>query len=115
MTVLISKGTYAGGFFGTRQDEQIDLYAFRQHLKVYIIQRPDQGSAMYTVQVVSTTQRPLKAASLKWLLVWEQWLEHTFQGQGSRGGTSGYQGPALRSPGGPVFSVTSSNEAPYLG
>lgn len=32
--------------------------------------------------LVSTTQSSFKAVSLKWPLVWEWWVECTFQGQG---------------------------------
>lgn len=37
---------------------------------------------MYTIQMVSAICYSLKAAPMKWFLVWEQWLECTFQAQG---------------------------------
>ena len=52
-------------------------------LKVYI--EALMGFSHVSVQMVSTTHYSLKSVSLKWLLVWEWWVEYTFQEQG-RGG-----------------------------
>ena len=61
---------------------------------------------MYSGQMVSTTPYSLKATSLKWLWLWEQWAEHIFEGQGRGWGASDCPGPALWSTNGHVLSMT---------
>ena len=60
---------------------------------------------MGTVQVASTTPDSLKTISLKQLLVWGWWIEHTFLGKGRRWGASNCQGPAHRSTNGHILSM----------
>ena len=76
-------------------------------LKVYI--QALLGSVMYIVLMVSVTHYLLKAASLKWFLMWEWWLEGTFQGQEKKWRASKFLGQVRRSTSGHVLSTTSSD------
>lgn len=58
---------------------------------------------MYSVPSVSTTHYSLKALSLKDMLVWEQWIEHTFRGLGRKEDVTSCPGPVGRLTGGHIF------------
>ena len=79
-------------------------------ITVYV--EPSWGSVMYTLQMVSATHYSLKAAPLKELLPWKRQAEKYIPRTGERvasGGPSGCPGPAHRSSGGQILSMTSSN------
>ena len=80
--------------------------------RITVYAEPSWGSVMYTVQMVSATHYSLKAAPLKELLPWKRQAEKCIPKTGERvasGGPSGCPGPARRSSGGQILSMTSSS------
>lgn len=90
-------------FPGQLLDEEMS--ALSHHNCIYI----EASTGFSHILVVSTTHSSLKAASLKWPLVWKWWVEGTFQGRGMWGGDSHCPGPAWGSTIGHILWMTSSH------
>lgn len=69
-------------------------------------------SHIYCPDGLNNTLLSLRSPFLKQLLVWERWMECTFQGQGMGWGASNSLGPAHGSTSSHDFSMTSSNTVP---